>query len=744
MITIAFDEYGKFEQGEKSDFSIIAGFLYDDRDIKGEKDNELLRIQEFLKKVCASADAEYPVDMHYSSQTQRGRSQRVSEVFSKSLLEFITDGAYNRKRIMDIDREGVYYPFVFVKTKEGKTEYIKDGVGETSNDTLLSNLYIHMANDVINRMIFNNPCIRDIESVYFDLPTRVYVADTGRLGEKKLRYEALGHEIKKKENVDAARKNKDIVYIATKDMYRSSIEREIFHSHRQDMKVCGISVRSIEYRGGAKKTLESGFEYLSDLYCDAIHYGLLEKDIAKFPTRAKSISGNNSMVFYYDDTDTIFAEALESVRDRDIFKSLDLVFEGTAKRSDCREHYKNIWFPMLLEELNEYVDHENYAKAVSDLKKYSMSNNLNQKKLVYFVKKLEELGGTIADEDSEMVYDFCQVAATAYNHLGKSREAAKYVAKAKTVYSGIGLEKRLEINNKEIVELTDSLRFDEAVELAEKTQKAWDMVGDIRKVILGEESMGNNAGKAYSQMGQAYAFASDPRAEQAFAISLRDALNNSQDMLISLSYLLHYFAEQGMKSKYEKFSKIYFDNRSDLNEQFDYLVKEGSKGKNALLSLKFAMYVYIKGVYLFHMDKVLSDKALANKIMKIEESMEAISSDSIREINGHPWEIIYKYLSLITLKCGDSFLSKEYLDKSERIIKDQIDDDSHLLKAIIAYGKLEYYLAIDGKMDKKFKRDMERCWNDVMEVDPKIKKKYSDPVNRTYEELSTLMCYMYH
>ena len=160
--------------------------------------------------------------------------------------------------------------------------------------------------------------------------------------------------------------------------------------------------------------------------------------------------------------------------------------------------------------------------------------------------------------------------------------------------------------------------------------------------------------------------------------------------------------------------------------------------------MKFALYVYVRGIYLFHMDELIANKELTSKLMHIENSIAEISEDGKKEINGHPWEIIYKYLALIALKCGDSFLSKEYLDKAERILKDQIDDDSHLFKAILGYGRLEYLLAIDGKMDKKFKKDMERCWNEVFEINPLLAKKYTDQNSRTYEELSSLITYMYH
>ena len=70
MITIALDEYGKFEKaGNNSNKQLvfIAGLVYDDKGSSNDAENEKARLDLFFNKVAKSVRCRYPEDLHLNS-----------------------------------------------------------------------------------------------------------------------------------------------------------------------------------------------------------------------------------------------------------------------------------------------------------------------------------------------------------------------------------------------------------------------------------------------------------------------------------------------------------------------------------------------------------------------------------------------------------------------------------------------------------------------------------------------------
>ncbi len=748
MITISFDEYGRFEEKElkNSPISMIAGFLYDDKDVQGERESELIRINKYLIEVCSAAGGNFPDSLHFNRSNKNGRSAAAEDAFSKTLAEFLKKGTYNRKQLTDKERKGEYYPFCYIKTKAGKTEILPGYADDTHGDTSLSNLYIRMANDVISRMIFNNPVINNIKKVYFDLPTRSYSLDSIPEEDKK-RYKAQGYSVKNQHN-------KDMVYLTGLDSFRSAIEREMYHSVYATPDIEAIDVRPIRYEYnntfGTEEAVKDGFLYMADMLCAVIHRDSSGRDItlssiSKIPARVESISGSKSLSFFYDKTDEYYAKAYDCIRKKKYTLALEYIYDGTEFKSECRDIYRQKWFALLLDMLKKDVEPKAYADAVSDFNVLSRSNNLEQNKLVFVAKKLEEMMEGIQfdkDDQKAVLFDFYQTAATAYNHIAKTKEARRCIKKADEYAGYVSLETRLDMRNKEVVSLCDSLDFSMAVLSAGKLHKVWDAVMDLRERSFGEKDISSGARRAYSQLGQIYAFAGDPRAEMCFDRAIRPG--RDADSLISMSFLLHYYADQCMKKKYDAKMKEYCDGKEDLNEQLEYIVKEGAKGRNALISMKFALYVFVRGAYLFHMEEISKDKVIRNRLLKLDESIVSISPGAADQINGHPWEIIYKYIAFIAKECKEEKTARDYMDKTEKILKKDASDPDPLLKAIIMYGKLEFVRMNDKRASAQINKLIFQCWNAIKEVNPDVYGQYKDAETRNYENLSMLMSYMYH
>ena len=95
-------------------------------------------------------------------------------------------------------------------------------------------------------------------------------------------------------------------------------------------------------------------------------------------------------------------------------------------------------------------------------------------------------------------------------------------------------------------------------------------------------------------------------------------------------------------------------------EQLEYIVNEGLKKSNPLISLRFALFVFVKGIFKFHMDDMSNDDL--DKLIHFEDTLKAVDTRVEEHMEGYPWVLIYKYLALICV-AKNSVMSKEYVKK---------------------------------------------------------------------------------
>ena len=211
-----------------------------------------------------------------------------------------------------------------------------------------------------------------------------------------------------------------------------------------------------------------------------------------------------------------------------------------------------------------------------------------------------------------------------------------------------------------------------------------------------------------------------------------------------MSYMLHYFIEAGKKQKFTEAAKKYFGNREKIEEWLDYLIHEGARGKEALLSLKFALYVYVKGIYKFYLDEVIKNDSLSEKLLNIEKTIGASGVKESRIMNGHPWEIIYKYLAMIARARKEDYKANTYMEKASRILDEDGNSPEGLLQAIICFGKYEYANTALRKNHENIRLLQKQCWNEILSFSSAASRRYKNPDKQTSENLEKLMTYMYH
>ena len=134
-----------------------------------------------------------------------------------------------------------------------------------------------------------------------------------------------------------------------------------------------------------------------------------------------------------------------------------------------------------------------------------------------------------------------------------------------------------------------------------------------------------------------------------------------------------------------------------MSEQFNYIAKEGSKEKNAKFSMKYALYVYVKALYVFYLDEI--PVKLLNKLKNIEKALCDVSKKVEKQINGHPWELIYKYIALIMKNRELVIENDQYCERleimfsgAEGLIKDIYTESINQIRTVSLYKEKYTYM----------------------------------------------------
>lgn len=276
MITIALDENGDFEglNRESDEATFLAGLLYDDNGDEADTEHERERIIAYYQNVCAKAGGHFPETLHIShAGNNGGYVAKTKKEVGASLGEFLRNGTYQKKALTRFPRRGKYILFMQIKSNQGKRSLQGKDLCTLVKDDFASNLYMHMAEDVVSRLIFHNPHRPDIQKVHFDLPTRMVVLDN-KLRDKINEYYQLGYKdykFDKEEPRDNDKKK--YLQIANDNNYRAAISREIIAEGRTDIEVDSMKVNSIYYGPANEKKIKSMvFLYLADSICSLLNW----------------------------------------------------------------------------------------------------------------------------------------------------------------------------------------------------------------------------------------------------------------------------------------------------------------------------------------------------------------------------------------------------------------------------------------------------------------------------------------
>ena len=726
MITIALDENGDFEgfiaSGNKEPL-FIAGIVYDDKDHDKDAWNEKQRLDDYFRTVAETVECKYPEDLHVNKSNTNGYNVKLMKTeLQETLPEFFQQGTYKGKSIGKYKRYGQYRIVMMLKSGTGKTILNQKSTSMLVNDEYASNLYMNMAYSTVSRLVFHNPFDLHVSKVQFDLATRLVPVKASDI-ELCRKYINLGYkDFDFKHSTTEKSKNSDTRFfqVANDYNYRAALDRKLLETNRLDLEIEDFSVRSIYYNANESESTRYAFLYLADTICAILNHNKTgEGPLAwhqSFVEQATRLNGSSqNLIFIYDDIDMAYEKAVMAYQQKDYFKVLSILFETKQSRSDFKDYYWEQWFPKIEKWISEATDIEALEDAVRQFAKYSNSNLLKQDELVYLYNHLEPLIANL-DTSEASKYAFYDAGITAYNHIGDSQKAEQCFEMAKKFAKYCHVEDYLLTLKRRVVMLNDQYRYEEALSLAKEILEYEDELASLRQLLVGADDIVSiSKGRALSQCGQVYAYMRNPQAAEYFEQALAQFDEKSIDYNITLSYLLHHYIDIGDRENYERYSAQYFGGYGKVWEQFSYL-KDMTEADQKLQSFKFAFYVYIKALYIVYVDELNSEKrrnllSWAQNIKKGNKS---------EHVNGHPWELIYKYFALLAVKFNKNELAKEFIQLTQTIVQER----ATAIDNIIYGGLIEYYNMIGEK-----------------ELAEETKKKFTN--QRLEREYKKLLVYMF-
>ena len=756
MITITFDETGEFEHlsGEE-EVPMIAGVAYDDAGEPGEAERECERIKSFFMKICRKEFASYPGDLHFNRGGSNGALQnRVKNAYCRELGDFLKRGFCEGRQILSNDnraRKGQYHVFVMAKSQTGKTSFSGEGIDSFIRDESASNLYLHMAEDTVSRLLFYSELLSE-KDVSLNLATRSLPERIIQDGDQ---YDRKGHV-----------RYGSYYSITNADVFHTALYREMMASDHKRVRVSGLRASSIKYHAGSSGEPGMEFLYLADAICtllsgrnNKLHYSEGYQNTLIKRVKELSIDGQG-FVFFYDDADTLFTKAWDYLESGDLYESVAHLYRATHADSEAAKFYQKRWEPVLKKRYTLKADQALLKAAAGNLSGAVKRSNLNVQELLYIYETLETVTDNMKrenPEESAFVVDLYLAGITIYNHCGKSRKAKRCGEKAAEYETRLGIGEYLTYCNRRAVTMCDTLRFEEAKAYALSSYRLGGEICNARKVHHKEYRPGLEYAKVCSQLGQCCGFLGDNHAETFFSEALSHMEAGTPDYNITLSYLMHYYLDRKDAQHYAQCAKTYFGGHEKADNRLEYILKETGKGRNALVDFRFAVFLLVKGIYVFGegdlsrnmIDKLLHFESFLRKKTNVPESF----------MTGYPWQIIYKYLALIAIRQGKKDAALRYLDylevfpqehrliRGERKSNVQKDmagerEDTDILTAIRKHCVLAVRDAL-GQKTKDYKSLCENTLSVLSEINPDIKKRVTHG-EHSLAAIERILTYTYH
>ncbi len=738
MLTIALDEAGVFDTGSEERYTdskttLIGGITFGDNGIENEIVNERKRIEAYYRQVIdevnlsnlGDKNAAFPEDLHVNGKNN-STVAKVKEAVKGTLGEFIRAGTYKNSDL-SFDgkklpkREGVYYICAVVKSKNGKSELLQSELGTFFRDGYASNIYFHMMSEAVEHFIFHNPLCRNEQLFRLDIATRISADITDKDSIEV--YESQGYKgnetNNKNTNAGAFAKAMEAANIASAnnrsqhyglmnaDVFRTIMTEQMLSSEHKKLQIDSFYVDSIRYKydsKGGKKVLrheDQIFMFLADSVCTYLTYHIGRDDIEDVLGRSGALAGDNILVFSYDEVDEYLKKAIRALESNEFCNALRQSYRIYITKSAESEFYRKKWIPYIEKRIVEYVKEDKRSgerssvifEAVQELRNAFLTNRLRIDESFYIFGILEKACETLGDDDiyDEIRYYLSDIGLRAYCHKGEPQKAEEYYKKCVKYASSAKLEEYIRSRNQYSVALLDLFAYEKAIGIIRGTIELTEGLVNLSRTHL--QSQANQFGKydlarTLSLAGQCASFMGDGESAQNYFKEALEIIDDREETRKRTeSYWIHYVIDYKKEDDYEFCMKLYTGEK-EPDKMLSAIVRNA---ENGLVSLRYALYLYLKGLYNFGKKEEI--ESVWNEIKNCVDSLD------VRDRTGHPWQMINKYLCLMAIMAEDEDAFRKYKNQ----IIDSVSGGRDSLVSIIALSCKAFVCGEKGNTEEEIK-----------------------------------------
>lgn len=673
MLTMALDEAGVFDAGQvatekDSKTTMIGGFIFDDMNNEEETETERERIRAFYEAVIEEVSHQnpefsfsYPKSLHVGNGSTDAEVKKVKRKISDKLPEFIKRGTYSGKAL--INRRGEEFPkrigkyviCAVAKSNVGKSSMLKPCLGGFALDDKASNLYFHMASEITSWTVFHNPFFRNMDEMSLHIATRS-TADIveGKVAEyKDAGYSSPQKSEKNDEKNTIIKVNKYHYSVMNEDIYRTLVSEKILSKDNSCPKLSSFNVRKIEYKrksvnskGTNSENADYAYEFLyfADTVCGYLTYRIEADDIEEVNRRAEKLTGEENLIFAYDESDAIFERAWKLYELGFYYDALTQIYDIIVRTDYVAEFYKKKWIPFFIDCICKNYDQISVENAFEKLHQSIMTSNLDQLRAKFIFDSLAPVYEQL--QSGRLRYIYNDIGVSLYCHIGDTASVKPYFANCESLSEYVGFEEYARTRNRMATAYCDEMNVLEGVKITQVTKGMLEAFINVSKDVFGDGKVPfgtTEYAKTCSLLGQCSSILHDPIATEYFDKALEILDNPGPNYYVTLSYKLHHLIDMEYKDQYIYEIGKCCGESDEVNQQISYIFEKG-KGKDSLFTVKHWMYLYLKGAYYFY-----DDFELETAWSRIDKYIERLMS---KDKQGHPWELINKYMALIAQKLG--------------------------------------------------------------------------------------------
>ncbi|MCR4654890.1 MAG: hypothetical protein K5770_01450 [Lachnospiraceae bacterium] len=664
----------------RSKFTLIGGVIYDDQDSDGDEDAERKRIEAYYRAAVHSVNGNFPEDLHYGKNRDNENVGKVKKEVSTTLPEFLKKGTYKSRDLCDKKgaalpvRKGKYYICAIVKSTKGKQALLKSEIGDFFRDGIASNIYFHMVSEAVEHFIFHNPYFPEAGKFKLDIAKR----ESPDIDEDAKNVYLEQGFIEKSTDKNAFTKEIDRVHFSllNADVFRTILSEQMIADGKKSIQIHSMNMISVGY--GKKETKFSGkiFLYLADSVCSQLSYvkenersEITENDIREINNRAFRLTGEDNLIFSYDEADELLKKSLRALETEEFYDSLRYAFKIMASETKESEFYREKWIPFIEKAVTDRIM-ENPGSgektsavytAVQELRNAYLTNRLNPEEAFYIFTVLEKSCALLKDSYfvNALRFYINDIGLKAYSHKGDPQRAEIYYEECVKYADAVNIDDYIMMRNQYATSLCDAFDYGKAVRIMgtsiDLLQRIYDVFKagfeDGDKLFFGKRLLA----ETYSLAGQCASFMGEEDSAQIYfqsALSLFDSKDDSRKR--TESYYLHHLIDSENRIGYLKQMALYCGSADvkTYKNHLDAILEMAGKGT---VNGNYAMYLFLKGLCFF---------GSTNDVRSVWEDIKAWEEAVNKtERQAHPWEIIYKYLWLLADRVNDSEKTDEFCQR---------------------------------------------------------------------------------